>query len=99
MTTNSLEDSSTTESTIITEKYFEITNLDTTTNQNLDTSSVNDDASTFTIEIEAKITVDDVADEYPGAINQGHLFSIIRNGKKNYLIDYYLLLFFYRYHV
>lgn len=81
VTTNSMQDSSTND---LTEKYLEITDLETTTNQNLDTSSINIDASTFTIEIESKITVEDVTDEYPAVINQGHLFSIIRNGEKVY---------------
>lgn len=57
--------------------------MEATTNPNIDTSSVNVDVSTFTIEIEGKMNSEDVTDEYPsGIINQGHLFSIIRNGKK-----------------
>lgn len=83
MTTNSFDDHPTSEYTLVSEKYLEITDIETTTNQNFDTLSPKIDPSNFTIEIEAKITVEEVTDEYPGVMNQGHLFSIIRNGKRN----------------
>lgn len=81
-TTISFQDSSTGDLTSVSEKYLEMTDPDSTTNENLSSSSVNIDSSTFTIEIEGKIAVENVTNEYPGAINEGHLFSIIRNGKK-----------------